>query len=451
MKLTQIKYMGLALVLGLQVNAQKSKVQAAWRALNDYEETIKEGKPNLSYITKANESIDMALANEDTKNQTKAHAYKMRIAYAIFQYNLREELLRLEPVVKDKNERTLMAYGNTSLKEFETAAEELNKIKEMDPKYLDNIEQGIAAGSASLDEEEIKFATATMQMKAEAANIATGKYNAKKYAEAADYFYKTGMLNSILSKSKDTASFYNACISAARAKENEKIITYNIKMLDMKIGNPGNYSAVGMAHLAKKDTAAAMDILKKGREQYPNDLTLLNEQANLFMAKGQSANAIGNLKQAAEKDPNNAFVYIMLGTLYDNQANPKDAAGKDLPKPSNFDELFKNAENAYLKAINLQPSNKDYFFTANYNLGAMYNNYGGFIAAQKPEKLANMVKAQKDIDEKAKIEYKKAIPYLEVAFGLRPEEKSCAKALRLLYLQTGNEAKAKEMSDKLGK
>jgi tetratricopeptide (TPR) repeat protein len=448
---TKISVWGLSLLLSWQANAQKSKVQAAWRALNDYEETMKEGKADLSYLTKANEAIDMALANEDTKNQTKAHAYKLRISYATFQYNLRQELVRLEGTVKDKNERSLMAYGNTPLKEFEVAAEELNKIKELDPKFLDNIQQGISAGSAALDDEELKFATATMQMKAEAANIATGKYTAKKFAEAADYFYKTGMLNTLLSKSNDTASFYNACISAARANDLGKILSYNAKMIDMKIGGPGNYSAMGMAYTAKGDTAAAMDALKKGRENYPNDLTLLNEQANLFMAKGESANAIANLTQAAAKDPNNAFVHIMLGTLYDNQANPKDAAGKDLPKPAAFDDLFKKAESAYLKAIALQPTNKEYFFTANYNLGAMYNNYGGFIATRKPEKSADMVKAQKEIDEQAKTQYKKAIPYLETAYSLRPEEKSCAKALRLLYLQTGNEAKAKEMSDRIGK
>ncbi len=449
--LKKASYFSLSLLLSLNINAQKSKVQAAWRALNDYEETLKEGKPNLAYITKANEAIDMALANDDTKNQTKAHAYKLRIAYAIFQYNLREELAKLEPVVKDKNERTLMAYGNTSLKEFEQAGDELNKIKDLDPKFLDDIQQGIAAGSASLDDEEIKFATATMQMKAEAANIATGKYNAKKFGEAADYFYKTAMLNTILSKTKDTASFYNACISASRAKDNDKIITYNQKMLDLKIGMPSNYSAIGLANTAKGDTAAAFENLKKGRAQYPNDLSLLNEQANLFIAKGQSMNAIQNLKQAADKDPKNAFVFLMLGTLYDNLANPKDAAGKDMAKPTNFDEMFKNAETAYLKAIELQPSNKDYFFTANYNLGAMYNNYGGSIASRKPEKIADMVKAQKEIDEQAKIQFKKAIPFLEQALALKPEEKSCVKALRLLYLQTGNEVKAKEMSDKLAK
>ena len=35
--------------------AQKNKVQSAWRALSDYEETLKDAKPNLAYLNKAKE------------------------------------------------------------------------------------------------------------------------------------------------------------------------------------------------------------------------------------------------------------------------------------------------------------------------------------------------------------------------------------------------------------
>ena len=442
---------GITLLLGTQLLAQKSKVQAAWRALNDYEETLKEGKANFSYVSKAKEAIDLALSNEETKNQTKAHAYNLRINYAIFQYNLNEEIKKLEGTVKDKNERMVMAYGNTSLIEFEVASEELNKIKDLDPKFLDNILNGIASGSASLDDEELKFATASMQMKAEAANIATGKYNAKKFDEAADYFYKTGFLNTILSKTKDTASFYNACISAFKAKNNDKVINYNQKMIDLKIASPSNYIYLSIAYTSKADTNSAFDILKKARVQFPADMSLLNEETNLFIAKGQSLNAINNLKLASEKDSKNAFLFLMLGTMYDNIANPKDNTGKDKPKPNNYEEMFKNAEVAYSKAIELNPSNKDYLFDAYFNLGAMYNNYGGSIANRKPEKIANMLQAQKEIDEQAKVQYKKAIPNLEQALNIKSNDKQCIKALRLLYLQTGNDAKAKEMSERLSK
>src|SRR4051812_37675613 len=106
-----------ATLMGGHAFAQKGKVQGAWRSLTDYEETLKEGKPNLQYLTRAKESIDAALLNEDTKKQAKTHAYAVRIYYALFQYNLSAELKKLEPTVQDKNERAMQAYGSTGLED----------------------------------------------------------------------------------------------------------------------------------------------------------------------------------------------------------------------------------------------------------------------------------------------------------------------------------------------
>ena len=44
---------------------------------------------------------------------------------------------------------------------------------------------------------------------------------------------------------------------------------------------------------------------------------------------------------------------------------------------------------------------------------------------------------------------KKAIPYLEQALSLKADDKNCMIALRKLYFLTGNEAKGKEMTEKL--
>lgn len=439
-----------SLLIATAVSAQKSKVQTAWRALSDYEETVKDGSANLSYLNKAKEAIDLALAHEDTKNQAKAHAYKMRISYAQFQYNLDAGKKKLEGVVSDKNERLLQAYGNTELSDFETASQELNRVKELDPKFMETIQQGLEKGVSALEEDELKFAVAAQQMKMEAGYIASGKYKAKKYDEAADYFYKTGVMNSILYKTKDTANFYNACISASKAKNNDKILDYNKKMIDASIAAPYNYEAMYMAQLNKGDSTTAMESLRKGRGAFPDDMGLLTQETNLFLALGKQQEALNNLKVSLERDPKNALFYFITGQIYENMADPKDkVTGKDLEKPKNFDELFKNAESNYLKAIELNPANKEYLYNSLYNLGAMYNNYGGFLANHKIEKITDMAKYQKENEAKAQEFYKKAIPFLERALAIKGDDRSTMSALRKLYMLTGNDAKAKEMTEKL--
>ncbi|WP_317896858.1 tetratricopeptide repeat protein [Aurantibacillus circumpalustris] len=447
-----LKILGLsaAVFISTLATAQKSKVQTAWRGLSDYEETLKDGSPNLSYLTKAKEAIDLALAHEDTKNQSKAHAYKLRISYAQFQYDLDQEKKKLEATVPDKNERLMQAYGIVDLKDFEVASEELNKIKDLDPKFLETIQTGLEKGVSALDEEELKFAIAAQQMKMESGNIASGKYKAKKYEEAADYFYKTGVMNTILYKTIDTANFYNACISATKSKNLDKVITYNKKMVEAKIAAPYNYEAIYTAELEKGDSTTAMESLRKGRSSFPDDIGLLTQETNLFLEKGKQQEALSNLQISIGKDPKNPLFYFITGQIYENLANPKDkVSGKELEKPKDFEELFLKAESNYLKAIELNPSNKEYLYNSLFNLGAMYNNYGGYVANHKIEKITDMAKYQKENETKAQVYYKKAIPYLEKALAIKSDDRSTMSALRKLYLLTGDNTKAVEMSNKL--
>jgi hypothetical protein len=426
--------------------AQRAKVQTAWRNLSDYEETLKEGKPELSYLTKANEAIDQALLHEDTKNQTKAHAYKMRITYAIFQYNLSAQSKKLEPTVGDKNERILQAYGNTNLTEFETAVSELNKIKDLDAKYLEIIQKGIADGAGNLDEDELKFAQAAQQMKIESANIASGKYRTQQYGIASDFFFRTAVMNSLLYKTMDTSNFYNACVSASKAKDNKQIIEYNKKMIEAKLSIPYNYESLYQAYSGAGDSAAAFDALKKGRIAFPSDAALLTVETNVFLAAGKQQEALGNLKLAMQREPTNSLYYFIAGNIYDNMANPRDkATNNELPRPANFDELFKNAESNYLRSIELKPTNKEYLYNALYNLGAMYNNYGGTLANMTVPKGPEGIKLQKENETKALEFYNKAIPNLEKALAIKSDDRATMTALRKLYMLVGSKEKAEEL------
>lgn len=435
-------------MLGL---AQKNKVQTAWRSLSDYESTLADGKPDLVYLNKAKEAIDLALANEETKSQGKTHAYNCRINYALYQAALRDEQKKLEATVSDKNERGMLAYGNTDLKYFEAASQEIEKVNELDPKFMGTVMDGLK-GNAQLSPDDLKFMNAVGQIKMEAGYIANGKYKAKKYEEAGDYFYKLAFINTMINKVPDTSSFYNACVAASKSKNETKIFDYNKKMIDSKIATPYNYENMYNAYLGRKDTMGAMNMLKKGREKFPNDANLMNKETDYYLAKGKSEEALTNLEKSIEKDPTNAVLYLVTGNIYDGLANPKDkTTGKDLPKPPKFDEYFAKAESNYKKAIELKSSNVEYYFSSAYNLGAMYNNYGGFLynTAMNDATISKLAAKQKEIEAKSNEYYKKAIPYLEQALSIKADDKASMTALRKLYLLTGDNKKAEEMTLKL--
>lgn len=446
MKIFQIILLAL---LPLVSFSQKNKVQSAWRALNDYESTMKEN-PDVTYLMKAKESIDLATANEETSKQPKTYAYRCRIMYNIFQYNLKEEQKKLEATIADKNARVEASYGSTSLIEFEEAGKALEKIKELDSKYFENIMNVLKGGTMPSDD-DLKLANVAAQLKFESSNIAVGKYRAKDFDKASEYFYKAAAMNTLMTGKKDTAGYYNACISAQKAKNYTKMIDYNKNMIDLKISTPYNFQTIYDAKLAQKDTSGALEYLQLGRKEYPNDVYLMNRETEIFLQKGEQEKALTNLKAAVAKEPNNPQLQLVLGNVYDNLANPKGKSGKDTTKPADFDNLVIQAAEHYQKAIDLKPSNQESYFNALYNLGALYNNYGGVLYNKSMGKatLTDLAKNQKEYELKSQEYYKKAIPYLEQALVIKADDKACMTALRKLYFLTGNEASGKIMSDRL--
>ncbi len=426
--------------------AQKGKVQAAWRALSDYESTLSDN-PDASYLTKAKDNIDLAVTDAETSKQVKTYAYRLRIYLALFANNLRNEEKNLSSI-NDKNERLQTAYGNVSTIEFDEANKSLMKIKELDIKKFEKITKG-----ETDSEEDGKLNMSVNQIQVYAANLATGKYKVKKYDEAADYFYALANSKTFMTGIKDTSNFYNASVCAQKAKNQAKMLEYNKKMIDENIASPYNYQTIYELKIAQNDTTGALQFLKDGRTRFPNDIYLLNKETELFLVKGDQEKALANLKMAIEKDSTNSILQFAIGNVYDNLANPKTKSGKDTTKPANYEELVQQAAKHYQKAIDLKPNTQDTYFNVLYNMGALYNNYGNTLYAKAMEKatITDLARNQKNYEAKSIEYYKKAIPFLEQALSIKTDDKTCMTALRTLYYKTGNEAKGKEMNELLKK
>lgn len=440
-KIFQIMVLAL---LPMLVFSQKNKVQGAWRALSDYESTLTDNA-DLSYLLKAKENIDLAASNDETKNQVKTHAYRCRIYVSLFSESLKAEEKKLSSIA-DKNERMQVAYGIVTTSELEEANKSVSKIRELDQKKFEKISKG-----ETDSEEDGKLFTSISQIQVYQANLATGKYKVKKFDEAADFFEALALSNTMMTGKKDTANFYNAALCAQKAKNNNKIFDYNKKMIDENIASSFNYRAIYELKIALKDSLTAIEFLKAGREKFPNDIYLMNEETNMFIQNGQQDKALANLQVSVDKDPNNPNSQYAIGNAYDYLANPKGKSGKDTTKPAEYENYIKKAAEHYQKAIDLKSPNPDSYFTALYNLGALYNNYGITLYNKSIEKatLTNSAKNQKDLEAKSMEYFKKAIPYFEQALSVKANDQTTVSALRTLYYKTGNEAKGKEMNDKL--
>ena len=106
-------------------------------------------------------------------------------------------------------------------------------------------------------------------------------------------------------------------------------------------------------------------------------------------------------------------------------------------------ETFEKAEQDYLKALELKPD----YFDAAYSLGALYYNRGAEMLNR-----ANLISddaAYRKAKEVAEGQLNEALPFLEKAHELNPEDVSTMTSLKAMYGRTNQVDKYNEMDEKL--
>lgn len=225
----------------------------------------------------------------------------------------------------------------------------------------------------------------------------------------------------------DTVIIFNAGLAAYNAKQYDKAIEYYKQAAKYKYNGAKTYSLIANSYFQKKDTVGALQVLQDGLKEYSDNGILLVEVINVYLNANKIDAAMKYLDIAIAQDPKNASYFFAQGTLYDKLQKPEEAA------------------NSYLKAIEY----KEDYFDAYYNLGALYYNKG-----VKQVDVANLVpSSQPDKYEeeknKADIEFKKAIPYMEKAHEINPTDKFTLESLKTLYYRLKMLDKHAEIIEKM--
>jgi tetratricopeptide (TPR) repeat protein len=225
----------------------------------------------------------------------------------------------------------------------------------------------------------------------------------------------------------DTVIIFNAGLAAYNAKQYDKAIEYYKQAAKYKYNGAKTYSLIANSYFQKKDTVGALNVLQDGLKEYSDNGILLVEVINVYLNANKVNDAMKYLDIAISQDPKNASYFFAQGTLYDKLQKPEEAA------------------TSYLKAIEY----KEDYFDAYYNLGALYYNKGvkqvdvaNAIPSNQPEKY----EIEKD---KADIEFKKAIPYMEKAHEINPTDKFTLESLKTLYYRLKMLDKHAEIVEKM--
>lgn len=220
----------------------------------------------------------------------------------------------------------------------------------------------------------------------------------------------------------DTTIIYNAALAANNAGMYDEAVEYYNKAIEYNYGGPELYIYLKNVHLAREDSAQALETLKKGFEKYQDDNNIVIELVNYYLVSGNSKEALEYIDYAKKTDPSNASLYFAEGTLYEQMGEQE------------------KARESYERAIEIDPT----LFNAYYNLGVLFYN-----------KAANMYEEAQDIKdnteyakamEEANEVLAKAIPYMEEAKELNPDEISVLETLKTIYYRLKMEEKLAEVT-----
>lgn len=183
------------------------------------------------------------------------------------------------------------------------------------------------------------------------------------------------------------------------------------------------YQSLCGVYKEQKDSVNLVKTLEEGMVKFPNEPFYLMSLIETYILSNKNDEAIQYLNTAIEKDPNNANLYDVLGSVYESGVKDYDKA-----------EMY------YKKAMEVDPN----YTEAIPNLGRVYYNQ-----AVNRQSEANMINDSKKYQEEvavAKELFKKALPYYEQAHKAKPEVRDYMIALRGIYynLNMGPEFEAIE-------
>jgi tetratricopeptide (TPR) repeat protein len=371
-------------------------------------------------------------------------------------------LLAFTPLALFAQKDVVSAYNANQDGDYLKAAEFIDQaiedpkanIKEKTWRYRGNIYTNLASDSALYAQVPDALEKAAMSlMKAEeldvkerytserladvargatiAGNAGISYFNTGVYGRAGELFVTAAEMTQMLG-AVDTMAIFNSALCFEKANLNDRAIEQYMMCGAYGYQVPEVFLFVANIHKMEGDTASALTTLQNARKDFPREQALIIEELNIYLVAGEFERAKDNLMLAAEQDPTNEILWFSLGSVYDNLG------------------LQDEAVDAYGKSLAI----KEDYFDANYNLGALYFNKAVQMVNDandmwKPRMSSAEATKQKELEDGGKAMFSTALPYLERALQVDPNDRETLRSLRDIYARVGMDEKMLEVSAKL--
>ena len=373
-------------------NAQ-SYIQTAEQLMvqNRTDKAAKEMNNAKIMLQRAKTSIDMAAEHDETKADAKTWHYYAVIYLKIATY---PEFAELDPQALEKTAdafRKLVELDETYFKQ--NYGEIITYIQSVTTNYFN---QGAAA------------------------------YESGNYGKAIDSYINAYETMAIIGQ-KDNEALMVAAQIAVMANEYQKAVELCTTLLNDGFETPQVYQYMAIAQGSMENNDAMVEYLQKGREKFPEDEALINEQINAYLKLKREAEIIDQIKEMAYKNNDNSVYSFILGTIYGNPESEIHSIDSALVYYNRAIEINPNDENAYI------------------NIGSMYIDKSAALINAANELPFDKQKEYDALINESKVYDEQALPYVEKAYEMVPDDAAIKQALRTLYIRLKMMDKAKAL------
>jgi tetratricopeptide (TPR) repeat protein len=169
-------------------------------------------------------------------------------------------------------------------------------------------------------------------------------------------------------------------------------------------------------------------------------------EINALLALNELVKAESLVEKLLVTEPKNVDALLVAGTLYGkiSQADSTQSEAKSNAQIlARQESTFNRRKTIYQRVLTLQPDN----FTANYNLGIiLYNRSIDLVKSQNFD--VDAIKLH-SILEKTTAFFKEALPYMNKANQLAPNDKNTMMALEGIYYNLNEKEKSAQMRVKI--
>jgi len=260
----------------LFASAQSNQVQNANNYLRNQE------------YDKAKAAADAASENESTKGSAKLWSYRGKIYQAIYE-SKKEADNKLDDMAQEK-----------AVESFVTCLK-LDK----DNIYKDDVKGPLVQTAAAL------FYKTNYYMDRKEYDKVTHAYDILE--TALPYDFDQGLKRNNITKEKLLFSRFK---TYEMAGNKDKTKECGDKLIEMKYKDPTIYYDMAKVNLIDRDTAKALTYIEKGKAMFDDNIDLINQEINVYLAQKKTDLLKTKLQDAINVAPDNEVLHGVLANLY---------------------------------------------------------------------------------------------------------------------------------------